>query len=654
MFQDMLIFASGLAQTAVAAVPTEGDHGSLIVSFALIGLLGIGAQWIAWRANLPAIVLMAVAGLIVGPGLQILNPEADFGEFYRPMIAVAVAVILFEGGLTLKFDEIKGVQKGLSRYVIPAVPFAWLFGALATHFVAGLSWPAAILFAGIMIVTGPTVIMPLLRQSKLNQRTSKLLKWEGIINDPLGGLLAVVVYEYVTYQEHGLNTIQVTGSLFLGSLLSVAIGVGIGYGVAESFKRGWVPEYLKPPVLLVFVLIAFVVANLIQEEAGLLSVTAMGIMMANAKLPSINQLRHFKENIAILFVSGVFVMLTANLDREILAAAFNLRTLAFVLVMMIIVRPASIMLATIGTDLSMNERILTAWIAPRGVVAVAVTGLFAGLLTDAGIVDGEQMIPLAFAMVFITVVVHGFTIKPLGRMLGLASKAKPGFLLVGASPWAVALAKKLQEMKFDVLIADDSYRSLRSARQSNIPTYYGEILSEVTEHHIDLNRYGFLFAVGGNEAHNALVCTDLAPEMDRSKIYQLSARGKEESDRKAVSYSLQGKTLLNTGTGLEELLRRHYAGWTFTLTRLSEEFPPEKYLAEIDPSAELVLLQRKDQVQVSSAEVMLKPEIGDLLLAYTPLEDKAAKAAKEARDAAPVSEAVKDIEEKKKEALEKM
>ncbi len=652
MFQEFLSASAGFM---AAAGGESGGHGnSLLVAFALIGVLGIGAQWLAWRLNLPAIVLMAVAGLIVGPGFQILHPEQDFGDFYRPMISVAVAVILFEGGLTLKFDEIRNVQKGLARYTFPAVPFAWVFGALAAHYIAGLSWTTAVLFAGIMIVTGPTVIMPLLRQSKLNQRSSKLLKWEGIINDPLGGLLAVIVYEYVTYQQHGMTTAQVAGSLIVGSLLSIAIGIGFGYAVAEAFKRGLVPEYLKPPVLLVMVLGAFVLANLIQEEAGLLSVTAMGVMMANSKMPSINQLRHFKENIAVLFVSGVFVMLTANLDRSTLMAAFNMQTLLFVLAMLFLVRPAAILLATLGTDLSKQERLLTAWIAPRGIVAVAVTGLFAGALVDAGVADGEKMIPLAFAMVFATVVIHGFTIKPLGRLLGLASKAKPGFLLVGASPWAVELAKKITEMKYDVLIADDSYRALRPARQAGLPTYYGEILSEVTEHHIDLNRYGFLFAVGGNEAHNALVCTDLAPEMDRSKIFQLSARGTEEGDRKAVSYSLQGKTLLNTRTGLDELLKRHYSGWTFTLTRLSEEFPPEKYLADMAENAELILLQRNDQLLVSTAESKLKLAVGDHVLAYVPPENKAAKAAKAERDKEPVSEAVKNIENQKKEVLDKM
>ena len=600
---------------------------NIVLIVAIIGFLGIGAQWLAWRFNLPAIVLMAIAGILAGPVFGILRPppgvgeglppmEVLLGDFYRPIIAIAVAVILFEGGLTLNFSEIRGLTKGVGRLVMPGVPIAWGFGTLAAHYLAGLSWPLAILFAGIMVVTGPTVIIPLLRQSKLNQRPSTLLKWEGIINDPIGALLAVLVYEIITF-DHGGTPGQIFGGLFIAAILSTALGVVLGSFTANSFRRGWVPEYLKPPVLLTVVLICFETANLLQHEAGLLSVTAMGITMANSRIASINELRLFKENIAVILVSGVFIILTANLTWETMSQ-LDMRAFAFIAAMLFVVRPLSIFLSTIGAGLPWQERLLVGWIAPRGIVAVAVSSFFGASLVTAGHPDGARLIPLAFAMVFATVVLHGFTIGPLAKALGLALKERPGVLIVGSSAWSAALAAKLKEMEIPVTVADASWRRLRPARQANIDTYYGEILSETTEHHLDLNKYGTLLALGSNEAHNALVCTDLAPELGRAAIYQVNARGKDEEDRRALSFTLQGRAFLHSAAPLDELLRRHYAGWTFQRTRLSEEYTPEKYAEDIDPEAEVVLLVRKGAIIVASRDAPIKPEIGDTVLAYGP------------------------------------
>lgn len=600
---------------------------NLVFAFAIIGILGIGAQWVAWRTNQPAIVLMAIAGVMAGPVLGLFSPadlppgtppmEALFGEFYRPIIAVAVAVILFEGGLQLNFSEIRGLRQGVQRLVFPGVLIAWGLGALAAHKIAGLSLPVAFLFGGIMVVTGPTVIIPLLRQSKLNPRPATLLKWEGIVNDPVGALAAVLVFEFVAYGgQHG-TWVEIVGSIVLASVLSAALGYAIGRFAAAAFRRGWVPEFLKPPVLLTLVLICFELANLLQHEAGLLAVTAMGITMANSKIASINELRLFKENIAVLLVSGVFIILTANLTFESIRS-LDWNVFWFIMVMLFVVRPLTVFISTIGAGLPFKERLLVGWIAPRGIVAVAVSSFFGAALADAGFADGEKLIPLAFAMVFATVVAHGFTIGPLAKALGLASKERPGVLIAGASPFSISLAAKLKEMEIPVIVADASWRRLKPARLADVPTYYGEILSEVTEHHLDLNRYGYLLALSGNEAHNALVSTDLAPEMGRAAIFQVNARGKDEDDRQALSYTLQGRTFLHSGIALDELLRRHYSGWIFQRTRLTDEYPPEKYLADLGKDYELVLLSRKGVLSFASQEVDLEPEIGDTMLAYIP------------------------------------
>ncbi|MGE0181883.1 MAG: cation:proton antiporter [Parvularculaceae bacterium] len=621
---------------------------NLVLAIAIIGLLGVGAQWLAWRLALPAIVLMSIAGLLAGPVLRILWPESWapggpapmemlFGDFYRPMIAVAVAVILFEGGLTLNFSEIRGLTKGVRSLVVPGVFIAWALGAAASIYIGGLAPPVALLFAGIMVVTGPTVIIPLLRQAKLNQRPAALLKWEGIINDPVGALLAVLVYEFATFEgggDHGAS--DVVAALLIASTLSIIFGFALGRGAAYAFRRGWVPEYLKPPVLLSLVLFCFESANLLQEEAGLVAVTAMGVTIANSKIASINELRHFKESIATLLVSGVFIVLTANLTWGTLGA-LDAQDFALIAAMLFIVRPLTVLISTIGAGLTWRERLLVGWIAPRGIVAVAVSSFFGAALVQhfaaqaAGAEPGaaseaivalaassERLIPLAFAMVFATVILHGFTIGPLAKALGLALKERPGVLIVGASPWSAGLAAKLKEMEIPVMVADASWRRLQPVRLANVSAYYGEILSEVTEHHLDLNRFGSLLAVSGNEAHNALVCTDLAPELGRAAIYQLSASGKDDDDRRSVSYTLRGRTLFKSAPTLDELLRRHYAGWIYQKTKLTEEYTPEAYLKDLGKEYELALLIRKGVITFASKEIPLKPEIGDTVLAYLP------------------------------------
>lgn len=605
---------------------------------AAIGALGLGAQWLAWRFNLPAIVLMAVAGLIAGPVTGLLWPddyapggpgpmELVFGDLFRPMIALAVAVILFEGGITLNIAEIRGLSRGVFRFVLPGVPIAWFLGSLAAFHIAGLSWGSAILFAGIMIVTGPTVIMPLLRQARLEPRTAALLKWEGIVNDPIGALIAVFVAQAIALEAEtpALALILSAVAAFIGA---AALGVLLGRLVSAAFQRGLVPEFLKPAILLSLVLVCFVLGDLIQKEAGLLAVTTMGVTIANARLASINELRLFKENIAVLFVSGVFVILTANLTPEDLKL-LDVRAFVFVGVMLFLVRPAAVFVSTIGAGLSMKERALLGWIAPRGVVAVAVSTFFAAELVAMGDPTAERIGPLAFLMVFATVVLHGFTIGPLARALGLASKDMPGVLISGASAWSVALAGRLKEMGAPVLIADPSWRRLQAARLANIPIFYGELLSEVSERHIDFNRYGTLLALSDNEAHNALVCTDFAPEFGRASIFQANTETRDEKDRQAVAHTLRGRTFPASGAPLHALDQLLYEGWTFQRTRLTAEYTSERYLAELGSDSMLIAVLRKGALVLQGAGSVAKLETGDVALAFLSAEQAAARRSRE-------------------------
>ncbi|MEL7030071.1 MAG: cation:proton antiporter, partial [Pseudomonadota bacterium] len=328
--------------------------------------------------------------------------------------------------------------------------------------------------------------------------------------------------------------------------------------------------------------------------------------------------RHFKEGVAILLISGVFVVLTATIDRE-MVAALDWRAAGFVAAILFVVRPLTIWLSTIGAELDWREKLLIGWIAPRGIVAAAVSGLFANELTHIGVDEGSMLAPLAFAVVFATVLFHGFTIGPLSKALGLMSAVKPGVLIVGANAWSLRLAETLKGLDVPVTVADADWRALRPARLAEIPTYYGEILSEASEHNLDLNRFGYMLAVTGNEAYNALVSTDLAPELGRAGVYQLRSKA-EEGDKHALSITVTGRRLLEKPMTLADLQSRHYRGWTFQRTKLTEEYPLGAFLSEKAEDAFLVAIKRKGGglTFAQPGKTPAKPEPGDTLISYAP------------------------------------
>ncbi len=590
-----------------------GEQSAVI---ALIGLLGIGAQWIAWRTGWPAIALMLAAGVIAGPVIGLINPQHTFGALLEPMVSIAVAIILFEGGLSLNFRELRRTDGAVTRLVLLGVPVGWVLGALACYYVAGLVWPVAILFGGILVVTGPTVVIPLLRQSNIAPRPRAILKWEAIVNDPFGALCGLITYEYLRRSAAGGTFGSVIVSLVAAAVVAGLLGWVVARIVGWAFPRGYVPEYLKAPVLLVTVIGVFVLSNMIQNETGLLAVTVMGVALANMRLNSLRDIHPFKENVTVLLVSGVFVLLSASLNFAFLQQ-FEWRFLAFLLALLFLVRPATVFLSLAFSPVPWRERLLIGWVAPRGIVAVAISGLFALRLSHLGYGDGSILVTLSFAVVVATIVAHGFTIGPVARLLKVTGSAQRGLLIVGSTPWSLSLAEHLRQLEVRVTIADTSWNRLAAARQAGIPTYHGEILAEATEDQLDMTQFEVLAATTDNEAYNALVCSEFAPEIGRDKVYQLGDAS--EDDARALPDSLRGRAMFTSGLGVEELLDRERAGWSFRKTRISEQFDFETARADLPEEADLLLLVRKGgSLNFFTHASRPTPQIGDTILSYGP------------------------------------
>lgn len=610
---------------------------------AMVGVLGIGAQWLAWRTGWPAIVLMLLAGFMAGPvssllfGAPLIDPEAAFGNLLEPMVAIGVALILFEGGLSLDFRELRQAGNGVLRLATIGVALGWLFGSLAGHYIAFLEWPVAILFGGILVVTGPTVVMPLLRQSSVQSRPASILKWEAIVNDPTGALCAVIAYEYFrkVAESPGAGVVEVVPPLIFAAILAGLLGYAAARAIAWAFPRGAIPEYLKVPVLLTTVIGVFVLSNKIEHEAGLVAVTVMGVALANMHVSSMRSIHPFKENIAVMLVSGIFILLSASLKIEDLAY-LNWSFALFLIALLIIVRPATILLSLLGSDVPWNERLFLAWIAPRGIVLVAISGLFALRLSELGYADGNALISLSFAVVVATIIAHGFTIDSVAKFLKVKGVTQPGLLLVGANPWTTCLAKEMSALGTPVTIVDSSWQKLSSARREGLPYYHGEILNEATEHNLDLAPFQVLVAATDNEAYNTLVCNEFAHEIGRDSVYQLDG-STEEHDRHAVPPSLRGRALFEAGFGFGEVHQFLGEGWEFRKTKLTDEFGFENAIEKLPGDAHLLLILRASgRLRFFTHAVRPEPRSGDTVISFAPAQPAVAveKAAKRAEKAA--------------------
>ena len=613
---------------------------SQAIVIASVGALGVGAQWIAWRTGWPAIVLMLAAGFIAGPVTGFIDPKSAFGEMLDPMISVGVALILFEGGLSLDLRELRHSGGAVWRLATIGVLVGWALGALAGFYIAGLVWPVAILFGGILIVTGPTVVIPLLRQSNIQTRPNSILKWEGIVNDPTGALCAVIAYEYFyrLNENPGATVFDVVPPLILAAIIAGLVGYAAARVIVYLFPRGAIPEFLKVPVLVTAVIAVFVGTNQIEHEAGLVAVTVMGITLANRDVSSMRSIHPFKENIAVLLVSGIFILLASSLKWEDLGyLTTSLRPLLFLLALLFLVRPVTVLISLLGTNVPWNERLFIAWIAPRGIVLVAICGLFALRLEDLGIVGGQLLIGLSFAVVVATVIAHGFTIGIVAKLLGVKGTSRPGLLIVGSTPWTIALAKEMQALKTPVMIVDQSWQRLSAARREGLPFYHGEILNEATEHNLDLAPFQVLVAATDNEAYNALVCNEFAHEIGRDSVYQLGENVLEDN-RHALPEGIRGRALFEAGYGVSDVNDKQKQGWVFKKTKLSDEFDYEDARERLPDSATMLLLVRHDgTLRFFTHAARPEPRAGDIIITFAPPQVRAAE--EKAPDRAPKPQA---------------
>lgn len=507
-----------------------------MVALASIIILGIIAQWFAWKFKIPAILPLILIGLFVGPvstflsedGAQWIQPiwngEKGFfpGESLFYFVSLAIGIILFEGGLTLKRGEITKVGPVIGKLITLGSLITFVGAGVATHFVFGLSWKISFLFSALIIVTGPTVITPILRNIPLKKDISAVLKWEGILIDPIGALVAVLVFEFISIEDQDAGYTREAFMEF-GKivLIGFAFGISGGYALYMAIKKKLIPHYLLNVVSLSVVLLVFVQSDLFAHESGLLSVVVMGMFLGNSNLPNLKELLYFKESLSVLLISILFILLSANISLDEMLLVFNWQTALLLAVIIFILRPLGVFLSTTNSPLKTNEKLFISWVGPRGIVAAGIASLFGTKLVLLGEPGAEYITPLVFSVVLVTVLLNATTARLFAKIVGVFLKTPEGVLIVGASKFSRLIASYLQKNDRHVVLLDTNVFNINTAKDLGLEAINADIYSVELTDNIELNDVGYLLAMTGSDEINTKAISRFGKEFGETGTYRL-------------------------------------------------------------------------------------------------------------------------------------
>jgi NhaP-type Na+/H+ or K+/H+ antiporter len=487
-----------------------------MIELAGIVILGIVAQWVAWRLKLPAILPLILIGLLVGPistlytenGNKLIEPIWNGknglfpGEGLYNFVSLAISIILFEGGLTLKRSEISNVGPIITKLITLGTIVTFFGAGFAAHFIFDLSWQISFLFSSLIIVTGPTVITPILRNIPLKKDVSAVLKWEGILIDPIGALVAVLVFEFISVgegQEYTKTALVEFGKILL---FGFTFGFTFAHALAFAIKKNLIPHYLLNVVSLSVVLLVYIESDVFAHESGLLAVVIMGLVMGNLNLPNIKELLYFKESLSVLLISILFILLAANINLEDMQLIYNWNTALLFGIIVFLIRPLGVFLSAYGSDLKVREKLFIGWVGPRGIVAAGIASLFGSKLIARGEPGAEYITPLVFTVVLGTVLLNATTARPFAKLVGVFLKKSEGILIVGSSMVSRLIARYLQRNNRHVVLIDNNQTNIQKAKKLGLEALTADIYSDTLMDNIELNDVGYLIAMTANSDIN--------------------------------------------------------------------------------------------------------------------------------------------------------
>ncbi|MDP5157389.1 MAG: cation:proton antiporter [Flaviramulus sp.] len=537
-----------------------------MLELAGIIILGILAQWVAWKFKIPAILPLILIGLLVGPiaaeflsedGTKWIEPVWNGkkglfpGESLYYFVSLAISVILFEGGLTLKRAEIKTVGPVITKLITLGSAITFFGAGLMAHLIFGLSWELSFLFSGLIIVTGPTVITPILRNIPLKKDLSTVLKWEGILIDPIGALVAVLVFEFISVEDDSGFT--KTALIEFGKIIlfGTTFGFTFAHALAFSINKKLIPHYLLNVVSLSTVLLVFVESEIFAHESGLLAVVVMGMVLGNGKLENIKELLYFKESLSVLLISILFILLAANINIEDLMLLYTWQTAALFAVVVFVIRPLAVFLSTIGSPLKTNEKVFISWVGPRGIVAAGIASLFGSKLLKQGVEGAEYITPLVFMIVLGTVLLNATTARLFAKLVGVFLTKSGGILIVGATRISRILGQYLEANGRHVVLIDSNERNIQKAQELGLEAMSTNIYSDNLMDNIELSDVGYLLALTGNSDINKYAIEKYGKQFGENGSFRLiSSQEKLEETSGLREYLLSQTYDFNTLTEL--------------------------------------------------------------------------------------------------------
>lgn len=604
---------------------------STLIAFAAVLVFGVGAQWLSWRIRVPSILTLLIAGFLAGRA-GLVDPDKLLGDLLIPVVSLSVALILYEGGLTLRFSELTRGAAAVRNLVTIGAAVTWLLAAIAAKLTLPFGWELSLLFGAVLVVTGPTVIIPLLQYIRPTGAVGPVLKWEGIVIDPIGAMLAVLVFEGVTAGVTGAGG---AAAILVVAVKTIVVGTVVGFLagrlLAFSLSRFLVPEQLENPLSLMIVTAAFAISNELQHESGLFAATVMGLTLANQKRAEIRHIVDFKENLRVLLIAALFILLAARLSWEDARALLSPGVLAFLAILVLVVRPASVLLSTLRSALTWRERSFLMAMAPRGIVAASIAAVFGIRLEEQNLENANLLTSFTFAVIIGTVALYGLTSRPIAKWLGLAEPNPQGVIIVGAHRWARDIAAALRDAGIRTLLVDNNRANSRAARAAQLPIHSANILDESLLEEIDLGGMGRLVALTANDLVNVMACQRFMRVLGRENVYQLVGFT-DPAEAKNTASQPHGRRLFSPDASYREIERMLSTGWEIR----SIDSPTEETIAALLPeegarAIPLFLISSKRRVRVLTGSEDPAPAPGDILIALLSREMLALAKAPEAK-----------------------
>ncbi len=564
-----------------------------LMSLVAVGLLSIGCQYFAYKVRLPAILPLLIVGILVGPVWGVLDADALFGNLLFPVVSLSVAIILFEGSLTLKFRDIAGHGNMVRNLCSIGGVGTWGIAAVAAHYSLNISWQLAFLFGAIVTVTGPTVIVPMLRTVRPKTNLANILRWEGIVIDPIGALLAVLVFEFIVASQG--NAISHTFIMFGKTIgIGVVLGLGSGYLLGLSIRKDWIPHYLLNTAVLTIILGVFAASNYVAHESGLLAVTITGMVLANMKNVDVEDILEFKETLSVLLISGLFILLATRLNlQSVIDVGWG--AIIILIAIMFVARPLAVIASSIGTGLKWNELALLSWIAPRGIVAAAVSALFSLKLEEIGYEGAGIIVPMVFLVIIATVVVQSLTSRSVASLLKVRAPAPTGDLVFGGRKFDRLFAWEMLNKDIAVTIADTNWDAIREARMMDIPVYFGNPMSYHAARHLDIATFGTVLIMSPYKQLNPLISYHFEYTQGKDKVWSLTSNEQATRPSHQVSEQYAKKlTLFDEGVTYGYLASAVSKGASVKTTRLTDEFSFEDYNDKYNDRATPLLAINKE------------------------------------------------------------